>query len=166
MAKGDEKPSSTFVGKVILNTSQNSGGHVQHPFPLVYCVSDPPELSPLYSCPCFPHFTKQVASTSDMRRLPEHLIDKFGGSCFHCGHTGHWQADCPHTKGVANPNLRPNLPGSLQAAKPGTPDCCSHYQRECVSQVKFVEHDDSDWVLIDTGASIHLSGSLCFATIL
>ncbi|MBW0462912.1 hypothetical protein O181_002627 [Austropuccinia psidii MF-1] len=99
-----------------------------------------------------------------MCRPPKHLMDKFGGLCFHCGHTGHWQ--------VENPNPRPPSPGSLWTAHLGTPDCCaqplasSHYQREHVLQVKFVEHDAADWVLIDTGASIHLSGLLRFATTL
>ncbi|MBW0580636.1 hypothetical protein O181_120351 [Austropuccinia psidii MF-1] len=42
----------------------------------------------------------------------------------------------------------------------------SHYHRERVSQVQFVKQNADDKVLIDTGASIHLSGSTCFATVL
>ncbi|MBW0543122.1 hypothetical protein O181_082837 [Austropuccinia psidii MF-1] len=44
------------------------------------------------------------------------------------------------------------------------PHPTSHSQRERVSQVKFVKQDASNRVLIDTGASIHLSGSHHFAT--
>ncbi|MBW0498145.1 hypothetical protein O181_037860 [Austropuccinia psidii MF-1] len=83
---------------------------------------------------------------------------------------GHWKADCPHSKDVANPNPRPTLTGPSPPIHQGTSGCCSqplsssHYQREHVLQVKFVENNAADRVLIDTGASIHLSGSLLFAT--
>ncbi|MBW0524131.1 hypothetical protein O181_063846 [Austropuccinia psidii MF-1] len=115
-------------------------------------------------------WARTMAYNSHIRRPPDHLIDRFGGSCFHCGRTGKWRADCPHTKGVANPNPFPASPGVYCPPRPGTPDCRaqttpnSPYQRERVLQVQFVEHRASDWVLIDTGASIHLSGSLPFAT--
>ncbi|MBW0514301.1 hypothetical protein O181_054016 [Austropuccinia psidii MF-1] len=105
-----------------------------------------------------------------VRLPPEHLVDWFGGLCFHCGCACHWQDDCPHTKGFANPNLCLASPGPFQTPCPGTPDCQSQplsspqYQRERVSQVKFVEHDAVNCVLIDTGASIHLSGSARFST--
>ncbi|MBW0490627.1 hypothetical protein O181_030342 [Austropuccinia psidii MF-1] len=83
---------------------------------------------------------------------------------------GHWRADCPHTKGFENPNMQSTSQGPLCPVPPGAPDCqsqpllSSHYQRECVSQVELIKHDAADWVLIDTSASIHLSGSLRFAT--
>ncbi|MBW0478213.1 hypothetical protein O181_017928 [Austropuccinia psidii MF-1] len=82
------------------------------------------------------------------------------------------QADCPVTKGFVNPNPRPSSPAHWRTPRPATPErrppppASSLYQRERVSQVKFVEHDATDRVLIDTGASIHLSGSLHFATTL
>ncbi|MBW0533280.1 hypothetical protein O181_072995 [Austropuccinia psidii MF-1] len=139
LEKGDEKPSSTFIGQVIMNASQKNANSCQHPSLDV----------------CYP---------------PEHLVDRFGGSCFYCGRTGHWRADCPHTKGFTNPNPQPPSPGPSHPMHQGTPERqsqtqpASHYQLERVSQVKFVKHNAADRVLIDTGASIHLSGSHHFAT--
>ncbi|MBW0494788.1 hypothetical protein O181_034503 [Austropuccinia psidii MF-1] len=133
LAKGDKKPSLTFIGQVIMNALQKNADSGQRPSPFVYCV-------------------------------------RFGGSCFHCGHPGHWQADCPHTKGFANPNPRPPSPGPSLPVRQGTPEQqlqpkpASHYQREQVSQVKFVEHDTANRVLIDFGVYIHLSGSHHFTT--
>ncbi|MBW0545410.1 hypothetical protein O181_085125 [Austropuccinia psidii MF-1] len=154
----------------MLNTLRRDNKHSQSSSPFIYHVSGSQDHLPLHSHPHSPYFAKPVASTSNVCRPPKQLVDKFGGSCFHCGHTGHWQADCPHTRSVTNPNWRPVSPGPFPSLWPGTPDCrlktlsSPHYQREQVMQVKFVEHDATDCILIDTGASIHLSGSACFAT--
>ncbi|MBW0577264.1 hypothetical protein O181_116979 [Austropuccinia psidii MF-1] len=123
LAKGNEKPFSTFVGQVIFNVSQKNSKPTRQSSPFMYCVSDLPGSSPLYPHPCSPHFPKPTASTSNIRCPPDHLVNKFGGSCFHCRCTGHWWANCPQTKGVANPNLCPPSPGHYRAARPGTPDC-------------------------------------------
>ncbi|MBW0464104.1 hypothetical protein O181_003819 [Austropuccinia psidii MF-1] len=62
------------------------------------------------------------------------------------------------------------LPTPFRSTRPATPDrrlqqgSGAQYQREWVSQVHFVEHGASDKVLIDTGASIHLSGAVGFAS--
>ncbi|MBW0479792.1 hypothetical protein O181_019507 [Austropuccinia psidii MF-1] len=134
LAKGNEKLSLTFVGQVILNTLQKNNESTQCSSLFIYCVSYPPEPQNFYSRLCSPHFPKPVVSAGDVRQPPEHLVDKFGGSCFHCGHTGHWRADFPHTKGVSNPNPRPIFPGPSRPMRQGTPDCCSqpfsssHYQ--------------------------------------
>ncbi|MBW0534103.1 hypothetical protein O181_073818 [Austropuccinia psidii MF-1] len=123
LSKGDEKPSSTFVGQ-------------KHPQTTSGC-------DPLLIHGCC---LRQV------RRA------------------GHWRADCPHTRGVANPNPRPPSPTPFRPMRPATPDRCSqqgpgtHYHCESVSQVQFVERDASNKVLIDTGAFIHLSGAMRFAT--
>ncbi|MBW0476559.1 hypothetical protein O181_016274 [Austropuccinia psidii MF-1] len=170
LAKGDEKPSSTFVGQVIMNALQRNMDSAQRPSPFVYCMSDPlaPTMQP--PRPRSPFFSKPADQPSDVHRPPEHLVDRFGGSCFHCGHTGHWWADCPVTKGFANPNPRPPSPGPSHPICQGMPERrsqaqpTSHYQRERVSQVKFIKRGAADRVLIDTGASIHLSGSHHFAT--
>ncbi|MBW0586058.1 hypothetical protein O181_125773 [Austropuccinia psidii MF-1] len=123
LAKGDKKPLSTFVGQVILNTSQRDNKHPWHASPFVYCVSDPQEhLTPL-SRPHCPYLDKPFESTREVRHPPEHLVDWFGGSCFHYGCTGHWRADFPHTKGFANPNLCSASPGPFRTPHPGTPDC-------------------------------------------
>ncbi|MBW0539838.1 hypothetical protein O181_079553 [Austropuccinia psidii MF-1] len=55
--------------------------------------------------------------------------------------------------------MRRGTPEKSSQAQP-----TSHYQREQVSQVKLVKHNAANRVLIDTGASIHLSGSHHFAT--
>ncbi|MBW0537565.1 hypothetical protein O181_077280 [Austropuccinia psidii MF-1] len=166
LAKGDEKPSSTFVGQVILNTLRRDDKQTSLPF--IYHMSGTQDHQPLHSRPCLPYFAKPMGSTSNVRCPPEHLMDKSSGSCFHCGGTSHWQANCLHTKGFANQNPRLVSLGPLCSPCPGTPDRRSqnlsspHYQRERVLQVKFVESDVSDCVLIDTGASINLSGSARF----
>ncbi|MBW0585988.1 hypothetical protein O181_125703, partial [Austropuccinia psidii MF-1] len=156
LAKGDKKPSSTFVGQVIMNTSQRSSQSTQRSSPFIYWVSEPLDSTTPYSCLQSPHFFRPLASTNNVHRPPEHLVNKFGGSCFHCSHACHWQANCPHTKGVANPNPRPPLPGPSHPIRQGMPECQSqplygfHYQREHVSQLKFAEHGTADRVLIDT----------------
>ncbi|MBW0505801.1 hypothetical protein O181_045516 [Austropuccinia psidii MF-1] len=58
-------------------------------------------------------------------------------------------------------SMRPITP-DLQTSQAST----SHYHRERVSQVQFVEQNADDKVLIDTGTSIHLSGSTRFATMM
>ncbi|MBW0481716.1 hypothetical protein O181_021431 [Austropuccinia psidii MF-1] len=88
LAKGDDKPTSTFVGQKV-----------------------------------------PWQQAANIRRPPEHLVDR------------------PRT-----PQERP--PSALG----------SHYQRERVSQVQFVEHHAVDKFLIDRSASIHLSGSPKLAT--
>ncbi|MBW0511332.1 hypothetical protein O181_051047 [Austropuccinia psidii MF-1] len=47
---------------------------------------------------------------ADIRQPPDHLVNKFGAVCFHCGCPGHWRADCPNTRGVANPTPRQHSP--------------------------------------------------------
>ncbi|MBW0475828.1 hypothetical protein O181_015543 [Austropuccinia psidii MF-1] len=126
----------TFVGQVIMNALQKNTDSVQHPSPFVYCVSDP--LAPAIQLPrpCSPFFSKPIDQPSDVRRPPEHLVNRFGGLCFHCGRTGHWRADYPHTKGFSNPNPRPPSPGPSHPVHQGTPEQqsqaqpTSHYQRE------------------------------------
>ncbi|MBW0496743.1 hypothetical protein O181_036458 [Austropuccinia psidii MF-1] len=122
LAKGNEKPSSTFVGQVILNTFEKNSKFTQFSSPFIYHVSDPPESFPSFTCPHSPHFSRPMASMSNVCHPPEHLVDKFGRSCFHCRYTEHWQADCPRTKEVTNPNLQPTSPGPFCPVQPGTPD--------------------------------------------
>ncbi|MBW0494048.1 hypothetical protein O181_033763 [Austropuccinia psidii MF-1] len=170
LSKGEDKPASTFVGQVIINASQRGKEQARESSPFVYQLSTPQEPPSQYPRPQSPYNPRPGISSNEVRRPPNHLVDKFGASCFHCGRAGHWRADCPHTRGVANPNPRSISPGPSRHLRPGTPDrrsqqgSSSHYHRERVSQVQFVERDASDKVLIDTGASIHLSGAKRFAT--
>ncbi|MBW0538687.1 hypothetical protein O181_078402, partial [Austropuccinia psidii MF-1] len=170
LSKGDEKPSLTFVGQVIINASQRGTKQPREPSPFVYHLSDPPDAPTIYSRPRSPYSSRPSVSSGDVPRPASHIVDRFGASCFHCRRTGHWCADFPFTKGMANPNPRPSSPAPFCPTRPATPDQRSqqgpgtHYHREHVSQVQFVERDASDKVLIDTGASIHLSGSMRFAT--
>ncbi|MBW0556334.1 hypothetical protein O181_096049 [Austropuccinia psidii MF-1] len=140
LARGEEKPNSTFMGQVILDASTKTNKENCQLSPFVYRVADPP-ATPM--------------------RPPDHLVDRFSAACFHCGRSGHWHPDCPNTKGVANPNVRPPRPKTLEE-RPSSASG-SWYQRERVSQVQFMEHHTADKVLIDSGASIHLSGSEKFA---
>ncbi|MBW0508783.1 hypothetical protein O181_048498 [Austropuccinia psidii MF-1] len=167
LSKGDEKPSSTFVGQVIINASHRQDGQSQAPSPFVYGVSDLRPSTPFFPKPATPSTPHPIITQAEVRRLPDHLVDRFGASCFHCGRRGHWRANCP-----ANPRPQSPSPAPFCPTRPATPDRRSqlnsgaHYQRERVSQVHFVEHGESDKVLIDSGASIHLSGALCFASLM
>ncbi|MBW0495003.1 hypothetical protein O181_034718 [Austropuccinia psidii MF-1] len=90
LAKDDKKPSSTVIGQVIMNALQKSSESTQRSSPFIYWVSKPLDSAALYSCLQSPHFSRPLMSTNNICRPPEHLADKFGGSCFHCGCTGHW----------------------------------------------------------------------------
>ncbi|MBW0504802.1 hypothetical protein O181_044517 [Austropuccinia psidii MF-1] len=157
LAKGDEKPTSTFVGQIILNTSTKTNKDNLQLSPFVYCVADPPATPTYPQRPRSPGPTQPWRQAMEVRRPPDHLVDKFGAACFHCG----W-ADCPVTKGVANPNPRPPRPKTPEGRPPSA--LGSRYQCERVSQVQFMENHTADKVLIDSSASIHLSGSKKFAT--
>ncbi|MBW0478108.1 hypothetical protein O181_017823 [Austropuccinia psidii MF-1] len=169
LSKGDEKPSSTFVGQVIINASHRQENPARETSPFVYRFSESHAPTTFPSTPAASHGPRSTFVQGDVRRPPEHLVNRFGASCFHCGRPGHWRADCPHMTGMANPRPRSPSPTPFRPARPATPDKRSHqgsgahYQRERVSQVHFVEHGASNKVLIDTGASIHLSGAACFA---
>ncbi|MBW0490048.1 hypothetical protein O181_029763 [Austropuccinia psidii MF-1] len=76
-------------------------------------IYNPPEPPASYLRPRSPYNPRLLPSSSEVHRPPNHLADKLGASCFHCGRAGHWRSDCPHTKGVANPNLQPPSPTPL-----------------------------------------------------
>ncbi|MBW0497378.1 hypothetical protein O181_037093 [Austropuccinia psidii MF-1] len=97
-----------FVGQVILSSSRRDDKPPQHASPFFYRLSEPQECPASSPRPCSPYFAKPIALASDVCCPPEHLVDKFGGSCFHCG-----RADCPHTKGVTNPNPCSAFPSAL-----------------------------------------------------
>ncbi|MBW0517472.1 hypothetical protein O181_057187 [Austropuccinia psidii MF-1] len=97
MARGSEKPSSTFVGQAILNASPAINGPTQHSSPFIYHVSEPPELSPFQSHPRSPYSSKPIATMS--------------------------KADFPITKGFANLNPRPPSPAHWRTPCPATPEC-------------------------------------------
>ncbi|MBW0473335.1 hypothetical protein O181_013050 [Austropuccinia psidii MF-1] len=56
LSKGNKRPSSTFVGQVILNASQSRPDMAQLPSPFVYWVSHPPELTLMYSWSKSPYY--------------------------------------------------------------------------------------------------------------
>ncbi|MBW0577425.1 hypothetical protein O181_117140 [Austropuccinia psidii MF-1] len=162
LAKGEEKPNSTFVGQVILSASMKTNKDSHQLSPFVYHVADLP-ANPTHSHrPHSPGPSHPWRQTTDIRRPPDHLVDRFGAACFHCGRPRRWCMDCPNTKGVMNPN--PHQPRERTPHERPPLASGSHYQHERVSQVQFVEHHAADKVLIGSGASIHLSGSTKFAT--
>ncbi|MBW0515272.1 hypothetical protein O181_054987 [Austropuccinia psidii MF-1] len=128
LSKGKEKPSLTFVGQVILNVSQTRPEAVRLMSPFVYRMSDPPESASVYPRLKSPSHGWQVTSASDVHLPPDHLIERFGVTCFHCG-----QADCPHTSSIANPNRRPPSLATFGSTRPITPDRRPHTitGREC-----------------------------------
>ncbi|MBW0527757.1 hypothetical protein O181_067472 [Austropuccinia psidii MF-1] len=109
LAKNEDKPSSTFVGQVILNASSKAEDFAMNSSSFVYRMADSTQVS---SSP-----TTATPSRSMVCRPPDHLVKKFGEACFHCGRQGHWQADCHQTKGFANPNPRLRLPSPFTPAR-------------------------------------------------
>ncbi|MBW0501191.1 hypothetical protein O181_040906 [Austropuccinia psidii MF-1] len=85
LAKGEEKPNSTFVGQVILNASTKANENTCQLSPFVYCVADPP-ANPIHS----PGPSHPWRQSSNIRQPPNHLVDKLGAACFDCGQPGHW----------------------------------------------------------------------------
>ncbi|MBW0520738.1 hypothetical protein O181_060453 [Austropuccinia psidii MF-1] len=116
LSKGDEKPTLTFVGQVIINASQRSEEWAREVSPFIYCVPDLPKPSTSYTR------AHPLRLSSKVCCPPSHLVDRFGTSCFHCGRASHWRADCPHTTGVANPNPRLVSPTPFCQMSPPTPD--------------------------------------------
>ncbi|MBW0574319.1 hypothetical protein O181_114034 [Austropuccinia psidii MF-1] len=90
LSKGKEKPSLTLVGQVILNVSQTRPEVARLTSPFVYQMSNPPESASAYPWPNSPYHGRQVTSASDVRRPPDHLIERLSSACFHCGQAGHW----------------------------------------------------------------------------
>ncbi|MBW0584054.1 hypothetical protein O181_123769 [Austropuccinia psidii MF-1] len=85
LAKGEENPMSTFLGKVILNMSTKSNTATQQLSPFVYRVVDPPiSSSPHHHCQS-PHPTQSWFQVADVRRPPDYLVNKFWAACFHFG---------------------------------------------------------------------------------
>ncbi|MBW0528516.1 hypothetical protein O181_068231 [Austropuccinia psidii MF-1] len=170
LSKGEEKPLLTFVIQVIINALHQKDEQLQELSPFVYCVSDPLEPTPVFPRPFSPYYPRPMPSVSKLRWPPSHLVDKFGASSFHCRCTSHWCADSLHTRGVDNPNPGPSSPTPYWPSRPATADrppqkgSGGSYKQESIPQVHFVKHNTSDKVYIDTGASIHLSGALCFVT--
>ncbi|MBW0528879.1 hypothetical protein O181_068594 [Austropuccinia psidii MF-1] len=112
LARGDEKPLSTFVGQVIMNTLQKSSESTQRSSPFIYWVSEPLDSEALYSCLQSAHFSRPLALTNDVCRHPEHLVDKFGGHAFTAAvqDTGELTA---HTKGSQTQVRDPHRLGHL-----------------------------------------------------
>ncbi|MBW0550649.1 hypothetical protein O181_090364 [Austropuccinia psidii MF-1] len=81
LAKNEDKPSLAFVGQVILNGSSKVEDFTRNSPSFVYRMADSAQIS---SSP-----TTTAPSSSMVRRLPNHLVDKFGAACFHCGRQGH-----------------------------------------------------------------------------
>ncbi|MBW0468133.1 hypothetical protein O181_007848 [Austropuccinia psidii MF-1] len=162
LERGEEKPDLTFVGQVILNESTKTDKDNHQLSPFVYRIADPP-ATPMYLQRLrSPGPTQPWCQAVEVRHPPDHLVDRSGATCFHCGRSSHCRADCSNTKGVANPNPRPPRPKTPEE-RPSS-DSGSWYQRERVSQVQFMEDHAVDKVLIDSSVSIHLSGSEKFAT--
>ncbi|MBW0478000.1 hypothetical protein O181_017715 [Austropuccinia psidii MF-1] len=113
-------------------------------------VSFPP-LSIVWRTSLLPQLTLGGHRTLGVRRPPNHLVDKFGAACFHCGRPGHWRADFPSTKGFVKPNPCQVRAKTLEERPPLASG--SRYQRERVSQVQFVEHHAADKVLIDSDSN-------------
>ncbi|MBW0526309.1 hypothetical protein O181_066024 [Austropuccinia psidii MF-1] len=120
--KGNKKPSLTFVSQVIINASQQQEEQVQVPSLFVYWVSEPQDPTPFFPKSDKLHNSCPMITEADVRRPPDHLFNKFGASCFHCGRPSHWQADCLQTWGMANPNPRSPLPTPFCPMRPATPD--------------------------------------------
>ncbi|MBW0506186.1 hypothetical protein O181_045901 [Austropuccinia psidii MF-1] len=108
--KGDEKQCLAFVWKVIINASQLQEGQTQVPSPFVYGVSESQPLTWFFPKPAMTHNPCPMLTQADICQPPDHLVDRFGASCFHCGRPGHWRDDCPHTRGMATPHPRSPLP--------------------------------------------------------
>ncbi|MBW0473651.1 hypothetical protein O181_013366 [Austropuccinia psidii MF-1] len=87
LSKGEERPSLTFVGQVILNASQGRLETTRLLSLLVYCMSNPPELASIYPWPRSPYQGWRIALTSNVHCPPNNLVEKFGCSCFHYAQT-------------------------------------------------------------------------------
>ncbi|MBW0474530.1 hypothetical protein O181_014245 [Austropuccinia psidii MF-1] len=136
LSKGNEKPSSTFVGEVILNLSERAEDTNWNPLPFFYHLDHLPAPADTSTRPQFPH-------PGNVCPLLDHV-----SACFHCGFMGHWHTDCP------NPSPRPVSPTPFGGGRPRK-QSGHHLHCERVSGA-VCEAPDS-------GASIHLSGSSLFA---
>ncbi|MBW0535400.1 hypothetical protein O181_075115 [Austropuccinia psidii MF-1] len=131
LAKNEDKPSSTFVGQVILNRSSKAEYFARSLSSFVYRMADSAQISssPTTAAPSS-SMTKGFANLNPCLRLPS-----------------------------------PFTPARVRAAEPRSPLASNpRFHQEGVSQVQFLEHHASDKVLIDSSASVHLSGSSRFAS--
>ncbi|MBW0473018.1 hypothetical protein O181_012733 [Austropuccinia psidii MF-1] len=151
LAKGDKKPSSTFVGQVIMNTSQRNVDSGQCPSPFVYCMSDPLAPAMQLPRPCSPFFpnllTNQAMCTVLLSMLSTGLEDR--ASIVDVRDTGKLTFQLP--KGLPTQILSRLLLGLPV-----------QFARERLRN----DHRPNQPLTINenTGASIHLSGSHHFAT--
>ncbi|MBW0538590.1 hypothetical protein O181_078305, partial [Austropuccinia psidii MF-1] len=91
IASGKENPSAAFVAQVLSNSITTIERNSRHPTPFINCFSE------VTSFTASPTALRSLLAPppSEPRRPPDHLLERFGTSCHHCGEGGHWKADCP-----------------------------------------------------------------------
>ncbi|MBW0481861.1 hypothetical protein O181_021576 [Austropuccinia psidii MF-1] len=180
LSNGGSNPTCVFVGKVLSNTAAwvDLSWKEESPF-----VNQLLEAAEAKACDQFPSFpSSPLLSTGmapprsllkpDTHRPPGTLTAKFSGTCFQCGRRGNWPANFPVFQGFEAPSLHSPLPGPSSQFRPGKPEHCpsmpttprSYVVANRFLQVKFVEGDTTNKVLVDSSVSIHLTSTLRFVT--
>ncbi|MBW0479631.1 hypothetical protein O181_019346 [Austropuccinia psidii MF-1] len=129
LATNVEKPSATAVGQMIIKETVKQDGRSRHTSPEAHCSAEFNPQAPSSSFPSSALAITEFQVEPSVWKPPEHLIKRFGNTCYQCGKKGHWRADC---------QMIQKRPAPIQLVAP-TLQTPEHFQSKEFSLENFVK---------------------------